>query len=103
MQESNEKLMHQTREQDLIGLGVVMGALTMKKMVFSEMFNIITPIFESFQIETTGKKIATITDDSFEIDINNMEKGKKYLMNYEGSIYQIMRNQTNELELFEIG
>jgi len=68
-----------------------------------------TPIVEpQVHINEAGagapdRKFAVITESGFQLDLNNMETGKRYLVEYEGSKYEVMKNAKGELELYEIG
>ena len=38
------------------------------------------------------RKIGVVTETGFELDLNNMEVGKMYLVEYDGSKYEVMKN-----------
>jgi len=60
--------------------------------------------FESIKKhKTVSEKIATVSYDGFNVDLNKMVVGKKYLVNYDGSKYEIAKNKKGELELYEVG
>lgn len=48
------------------------------------------------------QKIAKVDESGFLIDVNNMIVDKRYLINYDGSEYEIMKNSRGELEVFEV-
>lgn len=91
-------------------IGLIMGFLTgRKKMSLQE--GIIDTIATStglyaLQISNPApieRKVGMVTLAGFELNMNNMAIGKKYLVHYDGSKYEVMKNEKNELELFEIG
>lgn len=51
---------------------------------------------------TSNQKIAHVDESGFLIDVNNMIVNKKYLITYDGSEYEIMKNPSGELEVFEV-
>ena len=55
--------------------------------------------------EPTAKegKIGVVTETGFELDLNNMRVGEIYLVEYDGSKYEVMKNDKGELELYEVG
>ena len=50
----------------------------------------------------SNQKIANVGESGFLIDVNNMVINKIYLINYDGSEYEIMKNSSGELEVFEV-
>ena len=101
-----EKTLENGQIQNLFGVGYIFGFVEGKKISLFDLFNAIiggTFLNITEHVKAKKERIAYIDEKGFEIDINNMQKGKRYLINYENSMYEIMRNNKDELELFEVG
>ena len=53
-------------------------------------------------LDKMQRQIGLITENGFEVDLNRMLPNKKYLISYDGSKYEAMKNEKGDLELFEI-
>lgn len=60
------------------------------------------PLHSSFA-DNISDDIGKINFDGFELDLNKMETEKKYTLSYDDSLYEVFKNNKNELVISEIG
>lgn len=48
-------------------------------------------------------RVAVINETGFNVDLNQMTVGKRYPIRYDGSLYEVAKNDKGELELYEVG
>ena len=68
---------------------------------FKDTNKIMIPLTE-FQ-NSISDEIGEINEDGFELDLKKMQTNKKYSVMFDNSIYQVYKNEQNELVVSEIG